>query len=133
MFVDIYRKICSENGRKTALFLLVCTHTLTFITLLKFPTISFQSAFPMTVFFRFEIRSDNSLRLTQVRAEDEGTFTCVSENSVGKAEASGTLQVHGKTRPTHGLCVRHTSVRFQVVFYLLHTAKPTTNSCSFRT
>ncbi|XP_014853472.1 PREDICTED: roundabout homolog 2-like [Poecilia mexicana] len=45
---------------------------------------------------RFEIRSDNSLRLSQVRAEDEGTYTCVSENSVGKAEASGTLQVHGK-------------------------------------
>ncbi|XP_043996040.1 roundabout homolog 3 isoform X2 [Gambusia affinis] len=43
---------------------------------------------------RFEIRSDNSLRLSQVRAEDEGTYTCVSENSVGKAEASGTLHVH---------------------------------------
>ncbi|XP_032389425.1 roundabout homolog 3 isoform X4 [Etheostoma spectabile] len=43
---------------------------------------------------RFEIRSDNSLRLNQVRGEDEGTYTCVSENSVGKAEASGTLQVH---------------------------------------
>uniref|UniRef100_A0A3Q3W7Q5 Uncharacterized protein n=1 Tax=Mola mola TaxID=94237 RepID=A0A3Q3W7Q5_MOLML len=43
---------------------------------------------------RFEIRSDNSLRLTQVQGEDEGTYTCVSENSVGKAEASGTLQVH---------------------------------------
>uniref|UniRef100_A0AAY4AYM5 Roundabout, axon guidance receptor, homolog 3 (Drosophila) n=1 Tax=Denticeps clupeoides TaxID=299321 RepID=A0AAY4AYM5_9TELE len=43
---------------------------------------------------RFEIRPDNSLRLTQVRAEDEGTYTCVSENSVGKTEASGTLQVH---------------------------------------
>ncbi|XP_074468155.1 roundabout homolog 3 isoform X4 [Sebastes fasciatus] len=43
---------------------------------------------------RFEIRSDNSLRLTQVRGEDEGTYTCVSENSVGKAEASGALQVH---------------------------------------
>lgn len=46
---------------------------------------------------RFEIRSDNSLRLTQVRGEDEGTYTCISENSVGKAEASGNLQVHGKT------------------------------------
>ncbi|XP_061596225.1 roundabout homolog 3 isoform X1 [Cololabis saira] len=43
---------------------------------------------------RYEIRSDNSLRLTQVRAEDEGTYTCTSENSVGKAEASGILQVH---------------------------------------
>uniref|UniRef100_A0A4W5NN99 Roundabout, axon guidance receptor, homolog 3 (Drosophila) n=1 Tax=Hucho hucho TaxID=62062 RepID=A0A4W5NN99_9TELE len=41
-----------------------------------------------------DIRSDHSLRLTQVRAEDEGTYTCVSENSVGKAEASGSLQVH---------------------------------------
>ncbi|KAG7224640.1 hypothetical protein INR49_011393 [Caranx melampygus] len=49
---------------------------------------------------RFEIRSDNSLRLTQVRAEDEGTYTCVSENSVGKAEASGTLQVHGTQENT---------------------------------
>uniref|UniRef100_A0A673WX64 Roundabout, axon guidance receptor, homolog 3 (Drosophila) n=1 Tax=Salmo trutta TaxID=8032 RepID=A0A673WX64_SALTR len=37
---------------------------------------------------------DTHLRLTQVRAEDEGTYTCVSENSVGKAEASGSLQVH---------------------------------------
>uniref|UniRef100_A0A8C7MZW9 Roundabout, axon guidance receptor, homolog 3 (Drosophila) n=1 Tax=Oncorhynchus kisutch TaxID=8019 RepID=A0A8C7MZW9_ONCKI len=43
---------------------------------------------------RSDIRSDHSLRLTQVRAEDEGTYTCVSENSVGKAEASGSLQVH---------------------------------------
>ncbi|CAF98600.1 unnamed protein product [Tetraodon nigroviridis] len=42
----------------------------------------------------FEIRGDNSLRLSQVRGEDEGTYTCVSENSVGKAEASASLQVH---------------------------------------
>uniref|UniRef100_A0A4W5QVK9 Roundabout, axon guidance receptor, homolog 3 (Drosophila) n=1 Tax=Hucho hucho TaxID=62062 RepID=A0A4W5QVK9_9TELE len=43
---------------------------------------------------RFEIRSDNSLHLTRVRGEDEGTYTCMSENSVGKTEASATLQVH---------------------------------------
>ncbi|XP_031428047.1 roundabout homolog 3 isoform X2 [Clupea harengus] len=43
---------------------------------------------------RSEIRSDSSLRLTNVRAEDEGTYTCVSENSVGKTEATGILQVH---------------------------------------
>lgn len=43
---------------------------------------------------RFEIRSDNRLQITQVRAEDEGTYTCLAENSVGKAEVSGTLQVH---------------------------------------
>lgn len=42
----------------------------------------------------FEIRSDNSLRLTGVREEDEGTYTCMSENSVGKTEASAMLQVH---------------------------------------
>lgn len=56
--------------------------------------------FVQNLFCRFEIRSDNSLRLTQVQGEDEGTYTCVSENSVGKAEASGTLQVHGKTWAT---------------------------------
>ncbi|KAJ3590514.1 hypothetical protein NHX12_008465 [Muraenolepis orangiensis] len=43
---------------------------------------------------RFEIRADNSLRLQRVRAEDEGTYTCTSENSVGKTEASAMLQVH---------------------------------------
>uniref|UniRef100_A0A8C1P9B2 Roundabout, axon guidance receptor, homolog 3 (Drosophila) n=1 Tax=Cyprinus carpio TaxID=7962 RepID=A0A8C1P9B2_CYPCA len=47
---------------------------------------------------RFEIRGDNSLRLVRVRAEDEGTYTCVTENSVGKTEASAVLQVHGKMR-----------------------------------
>uniref|UniRef100_A0A8C5FS79 Roundabout, axon guidance receptor, homolog 3 (Drosophila) n=1 Tax=Gadus morhua TaxID=8049 RepID=A0A8C5FS79_GADMO len=43
---------------------------------------------------RFEIRGDSSLRLQRVRAEDEGTYTCTSENSVGKTEASAMLQVH---------------------------------------
>ncbi|XP_065137422.1 roundabout homolog 2 [Paramisgurnus dabryanus] len=43
---------------------------------------------------RFEIRSDNTLRLIRVRAEDEGTYTCVTENSVGKTEAAAVLQVH---------------------------------------
>lgn len=56
---------------------------------------------------RFEIHSDNSLRLVRVRAEDEGTYTCVTENSVGKTEASAVLQVHGKT-------LRHAS------FYTTH-------------
>ncbi len=56
-----------------------------------------ESNFVVCVFpGRFEIRTDNSLRLTQVKAEDEGSYTCLSENSVGKAEASGTLQVHGE-------------------------------------
>lgn len=59
----------------------------------------------LTFFPRFEIRSENSLRLTQVRAEDEGTYTCVSENSVGKAEASATLQVHGKVQMYTGTLI----------------------------
>ncbi|XP_060799448.1 roundabout homolog 2 [Neoarius graeffei] len=43
---------------------------------------------------RFEIRSDHTLRLVKVREEDEGIYTCVTENSVGRTEASATLQVH---------------------------------------
>lgn len=45
---------------------------------------------------RSEIQNDNSLRISRVSAEDEGTYTCVAENSVGKSEASGSLSVHGK-------------------------------------
>ncbi|XP_063112065.1 roundabout homolog 3 isoform X2 [Cavia porcellus] len=43
---------------------------------------------------RYEIRSDHSLWIGRVRAEDEGTYTCVAENSVGRVEASGSLSVH---------------------------------------
>lgn len=39
---------------------------------------------------------DNTLRISRLRAEDEGTYTCVADNSVGRSEASGTLTVHGK-------------------------------------
>lgn len=45
---------------------------------------------------RYEIRSDHSLWIGPVSAEDEGTYTCVAENSVGRAEASGSLSVHGE-------------------------------------
>ncbi|KAM6158635.1 roundabout homolog 3 [Rhynchocyon petersi] len=43
---------------------------------------------------RYEIRSDHSLWIERVSAEDEGTYTCVAENSVGRVEASGFLSVH---------------------------------------
>ncbi|XP_055478213.1 roundabout homolog 3 isoform X5 [Psammomys obesus] len=43
---------------------------------------------------RYEIRSDHSLWIGRVSAEDEGTYTCVAENSVGRVEASGSLSVH---------------------------------------
>lgn len=37
------------------------------------------------------------LRIKKASATDEGTFTCVAENRVGKAEASGTLTVRGES------------------------------------
>ncbi|KAM6191116.1 roundabout homolog 3 [Sarcoramphus papa] len=43
---------------------------------------------------RWEVLPDNTLRITRLRAEDEGTYTCVADNSVGRSEASGTLTVH---------------------------------------
>ncbi|NWS16837.1 ROBO2 protein, partial [Pachyramphus minor] len=43
---------------------------------------------------RWEVLPDNTLRISRLRAEDEGTYTCVADNSVGRSEASGTLTVH---------------------------------------
>lgn len=53
---------------------------------------------------RFEIQNGNTLRLFRVKQQDEGTYTCTSENSVGKTEASATLQVHGKKHIMHTAC-----------------------------
>ncbi|XP_035390316.1 roundabout homolog 3 isoform X2 [Electrophorus electricus] len=50
---------------------------------------------------RFEIRSDSTLRVLKVRQEDEGTYTCATENSVGRTEASATLQVHVPPKIVH--------------------------------
>lgn len=38
------------------------------------------------------------LRVKKASVNDEGTFTCVAENRVGKLEASATLTVRGMTR-----------------------------------
>ncbi|XP_054659154.1 roundabout homolog 3 [Grus americana] len=43
---------------------------------------------------RWEVLPDNTLRISRLRAEDEGTYTCVADNTVGRSEASGTLTVH---------------------------------------
>ncbi|XP_068274217.1 roundabout homolog 3 [Nyctibius grandis] len=43
---------------------------------------------------RWEVLPDNTLRITRLRAEDAGTYTCVAASSVGRAEVSGTLTVH---------------------------------------
>lgn len=48
---------------------------------------------------RWEVLPDNTLRISRLQVEDEGTYTCVADNSVGRSEASGTLTVHGKGGP----------------------------------
>ncbi|XP_067350465.1 roundabout homolog 1-like isoform X1 [Channa argus] len=48
---------------------------------------------------RFEILEDHTLILRQVTSADEGSYTCVVENMVGKSEASATLTVHVNTVP----------------------------------
>ncbi|KAM8817664.1 roundabout homolog 3 [Rhynchonycteris naso] len=66
---------------------------------------------------RYEIRSDHSLRIGRVSAEDEGTYTCVAENSVGRVEASGSLSVHVPpqlvTQPQDQMAATGESVTFQ--------------------
>ncbi|XP_060902678.1 roundabout homolog 2 isoform X1 [Labrus mixtus] len=66
---------------------------------------------------RFEIRNGNSLRLFRVKEQDEGTYICTSENSVGKTEASAMLQVHVPpqiaTKPRDQIASQGRSVAFQ--------------------
>ncbi|KAM3616065.1 uncharacterized protein V6R79_011728 [Siganus canaliculatus] len=66
---------------------------------------------------RFEIRNGNNLRLFRVKEQDEGTYTCTSENSVGKTEASAMLQVHVppqiSAKPRDQIATQGRSVTFQ--------------------
>ncbi|KAB0376659.1 hypothetical protein FD755_011103 [Muntiacus reevesi] len=66
---------------------------------------------------RYEIQNDHSLRIGRVSAEDQGTYTCVAENSVGRAEASGSLIVHVPpqlvTQPQDQVVAPGDSVAFQ--------------------
>uniref|UniRef100_A0A3P9IUR9 Roundabout homolog 1 n=1 Tax=Oryzias latipes TaxID=8090 RepID=A0A3P9IUR9_ORYLA len=43
---------------------------------------------------RFEVLVDHTLIIRQVTSSDEGSYTCVVENMVGKSEASASLTVH---------------------------------------
>lgn len=56
---------------------------------------------------RYEIREDHTLKIRRLVSADVGSYTCVAENMVGKAEASATLTVHGKRKNTasHGLAL----------------------------
>ncbi|XP_043356929.1 roundabout homolog 3 isoform X3 [Dermochelys coriacea] len=65
---------------------------------------------------RADIQNDSTLRISRVSAEDEGTYTCVAENSVGKSEASGSLSVHVPpqlvTRPRDQIVAQGRTVTF---------------------
>uniref|UniRef100_A0A4W5KGT9 Roundabout guidance receptor 1 n=1 Tax=Hucho hucho TaxID=62062 RepID=A0A4W5KGT9_9TELE len=43
---------------------------------------------------RYEIREDHTLKIRRLTSADAGSYTCVAENMVGRAEASTTLTVH---------------------------------------
>ncbi|XP_060753757.1 roundabout homolog 1 isoform X3 [Neoarius graeffei] len=43
---------------------------------------------------RFEIRDDHTLKLKKLSSADSGSYTCLAENMMGKAEATATLTVH---------------------------------------
>ncbi|XP_068036708.1 roundabout homolog 2 isoform X14 [Anomalospiza imberbis] len=42
---------------------------------------------------RYDIKDDYTLRIKKAMSMDEGTYTCIAENRVGKVEASATLTV----------------------------------------
>ncbi|XP_040606514.1 roundabout homolog 2 isoform X7 [Mesocricetus auratus] len=46
---------------------------------------------------RYDIKDDYTLRIKRAMSTDEGTYTCIAENRVGKVEASATLTV--RVRP----------------------------------
>ncbi|KAF3847518.1 hypothetical protein F7725_020546 [Dissostichus mawsoni] len=46
---------------------------------------------------RYEIREDHTLKIRRLTSADVGSYTCVVENMVGKAEASASLTVHDWT------------------------------------
>lgn len=45
---------------------------------------------------RYDIKDDYTLRIKKAMSTDEGTYTCIAENRVGKVEASATLTVRGE-------------------------------------
>lgn len=54
---------------------------------------------------RYEIREDHTLKIRRLTTADVGSYTCVAENMVGKAEASATLTVHGEFERSSYFCV----------------------------
>ncbi|XP_007440676.2 roundabout homolog 2-like, partial [Python bivittatus] len=45
---------------------------------------------------RYDIKDDYTLRIKKAMSSDEGTYTCIAENRVGKVETSATLTVRAR-------------------------------------
>uniref|UniRef100_A0AAR2JI70 Roundabout, axon guidance receptor, homolog 1 (Drosophila) n=1 Tax=Pygocentrus nattereri TaxID=42514 RepID=A0AAR2JI70_PYGNA len=64
-----------------------------------FPTIRWRKEDGELPKGRYEILEDHTLSLRRVTPADVGSYSCLAENMVGKAEASATLTVHGEMPP----------------------------------
>lgn len=69
---------------------------------------------------RFEILEDHTLIVRQVTSSDEGSYTCVVENMVGKSEASATLTVHGQYNPSPAHMTCPLTVALPSLLYTVH-------------
>lgn len=55
-----------------------------------------KRVFTLLLWHRYDIKDDYTLRIKKAMSTDEGTYTCIAENRVGKVEASATLTVRGE-------------------------------------
>lgn len=46
---------------------------------------------------QYTVHDNGTLEIKRARSEDEGTYTCVANNLLGKAESQVRLEVKGKT------------------------------------
>lgn len=81
--------------------------------------------FLIVFFSRFEIREDHTLKIRRLTSADVGSYTCMAENMVGKAEASATLTVHGKRHLAgRGVCFMHEDEENESVYLeIVHPAQ----------
>lgn len=61
--------------------------------------VSAERVFTLFPCRRYDVRDDYTLRIKKAVSTDEGTYTCIAENRVGKVEASATLTVRGECPP----------------------------------
>uniref|UniRef100_A0A8C6Y7H2 Roundabout guidance receptor 2 n=1 Tax=Naja naja TaxID=35670 RepID=A0A8C6Y7H2_NAJNA len=65
---------------------------------------------------RYDIKDDYTLRIKKAMSSDEGTYTCIAENRVGKVESSATLTVRAPpqfvVRPRDQIAAQGRTVTF---------------------